>query len=121
MLSQETRARNALFNVASLIFEVVRYQVKIRDCPHGNCRSTTRNAWYCVECFGALKDALDDVAALEPNQRPPLLRAWVPTAELAYARKWLALCTPVEVTLYPNADPHRVPVAIDRLDMRPLQ
>ena len=68
MLSEQTRARNALFNVASLIFEVAYYNVKPRTCPHGNGRRTTLNAWYCDECFGALATALHDVAALEPSQ-----------------------------------------------------
>lgn len=120
MLEEQTRARNALFNVASLIFEVAYYHVKPLACPHGNGRRTTGNVWYCDQCFTALSDALHDVAALEPRQRPPLLKGWATTHELDFVRKWVPAGVPCEIVLYPNDDDDRVPIGIERLDMRPL-
>jgi len=114
-------AINALFNTASLILHVASYSQTPRDCPHGNCRTTSRNAWYCDECFGALATALARLAALRSGQPPPLLKAWADTQDLHAVQQWLALCTPCALSLYPNDNPRRVPIAIDRLDMRPLQ
>lgn len=120
MLSEQTRAWNALFNVASLIYDVAYFHGTARDCPHGNGRRATLNAWYCGECFGALRTALDDVAALESSQPPPLLKAWTDTSELYSVRKWLRAGVPCEIALYPIDALARVPIGIDRLDMRPL-
>lgn len=119
--AEQTRAWNALFNVASLIYDVAYFHGTARECPHGNGRRTCLNAWYCGECFGALRAALNDVAALESAQHPPLLRAWVDSGELTFLRKWLPQGVPCDLSLYPHDDIRLVPIGIDRLDMRPLQ
>lgn len=119
-LDERTRAINALYNTASLIFDVACYHTRPHSCPHGNARRTTGNAWYCDECFDNLATALAHVAALRSASPPPLLKAWADDQELRDVRRALAVGIPSELAIYPNDDIRRVPIAIDRLDMRPL-
>lgn len=50
-----------LVAAAQIILRVVMARTLSDDgavCPHGNCRTTTRNAWFCDQCFEALELAL---------------------------------------------------------------